>query len=155
MNSKIKKIVNFQFFIPSLFFVVFLFMFCMTYQIKIYADDAGFISSYKLSDEKKSLNRILSYVPGRNLHILWQDFGYYITAIDFENFWRHRMLQTFLFTLIGYLVYKIVCLITSDKINSLLAGLIVIFFPVYQDVNWWANALPQHIISSLLTTVPL
>lgn len=52
MNSKIKKIVNFQFFIPSVFFVVFLFMFCMTYQIKIYADDAGFISSYKLSDEK-------------------------------------------------------------------------------------------------------
>lgn len=153
MNSKIKKIVNFQFFIPSLFFVIFLFMFCMTYQIKIYADDAGFISSYKLSDEKKSLNRMLSYVPGRNLHILWQDFGYYITAIDFENFWRHRMLQTFLFTLIGYLVYKIVCLITSDKIYSLLAGLIVIFFPVYQDVNWWANALPQHIISSLFVLI--
>ena len=149
MNSKIKKIVNFHFFIPSIFFVVFLFMFLMTYQIKIYADDAGFISSYRLSDGKNSLNRILRYVPGRNLHILWQDFGYYITAIDFENFWRHRMLQTFLFTLIGYLVYKIVCLITSDKIYSLLAGLIVIFFPVYQDVNWWANALPQHIISSL------
>jgi hypothetical protein len=40
-------------------------------------------------------------------------------------------------------------LITHDKIYSLLVGLLVIFFPIYQDVNWWANALPQHIISSL------
>jgi hypothetical protein len=149
MNSIIKKIIKFHFFIPSLFFVVFLFMFFMTYQIKIYADDAGFISSYKLSEDKESLNRILHYVPGRNLHILWQDLGYYMTAINFENFWRHRILQTFLFTLVGYFVYKIVCLITSDKFYSLLVGLLVIFFPIYQDVNWWANALPQHIISSL------
>ena len=149
MNNKIKKFINFQYFIPSLYFVVFLFLFLITYQIKIYADDAGFISSYKLSDDKKSLNRILQYVPGRNLHILWQDLGFYITAIDFESFWRHRMLQTFMFTLIGYLVYKIVCLITHDKFYSLLVGLLVIFFPIYQDVNWWANALPQHIISSL------
>lgn len=149
MNNKIKKFINFQYFIPSIYFVVFLFLFLITYQIKIYADDAGFISSYELSDDKKSLNRILQYVPGRNLHILWQDLGFYITAIDFESFWRHRMLQTFLFTLIGYLVYKIVCLITHDKIYSLLVGLLVIFFPIYQDVNWWANALPQHIISSL------
>lgn len=149
MNNKIKKFINFQYFIPSLYFVVFLFLFLITYQIKIYADDAGFISSYKLSDDKKSVNRILQYVPGRNLHILWQDLGFYITAIDFESFWRHRMLQTFLFTLIGYLVYKIVCSITHDKFYSLLVGLLVIFFPIYQDVNWWANALPQHIISSL------
>jgi hypothetical protein len=149
MNNKIKKFINFQYFIPSIYFVVFLFLFLITYQIKIYADDAGFISSYELSDDKKSLNRILQYVPGRNLHILWQDLGFYITAIDFESFWRHRMLQTFMFTLIGYLVYKIVCLITHDKFYSLLVGLLVIFFPIYQDVNWWANALPQHIISSL------
>ena len=73
MNNKIKKFINFQYFIPSLYFVVFLFLFLITYQIKIYADDAGFISSYKLSDDKKSPNRILQYVPGRNLHILWQD----------------------------------------------------------------------------------
>jgi len=149
MNNKIKKLINFQYFIPSLYFIVFLFLFLITYQIKIYADDAGFISSYKLSEDKKSLNRVLQYVPGRNLHILWQDLGFYISAIDFESFWRHRMLQTFLFTLIGYLVYKIVCSITHDKFYSLLVGLLLIFFPIYQDVNWWANALPQHIISSL------
>jgi hypothetical protein len=148
--SKYNKIFRFDQAVFSLFALSFVFLFSFTNRVSIYADDAGFIKGYLESDLEGKLESMFNYVPGRNLHILWQYFFFYLSDISYVNFWIYRIFQVLAFILIGYSVYKILMLVTKKKKSSLFFGLLSLYIPVYQEVYWWATALPQHIISTLL-----
>jgi hypothetical protein len=138
-----------------LFFGVSIILFFFSKDTKIFADDAGFMSMFKEVGTKNLLMGVLNYVPGRNLHILWQDLAFAITSTEVAHFWQYRLLQTIVFSAIALIVSLIVFSQNQRIIPASITGLFVCFFPIYQEVLWWPSALPMHLFSTLFILLML
>jgi hypothetical protein len=132
-----------------IFLGTWLYLFFSTRKVSIFADDAGFIKTFTLTGLQGTLDSLKGYVPGRNLHILWQNIYFHVTSYSLDEFWKYRILQTAMFTLNGFLVNLIVYKLTRRPKLGVFAGLAVILCPVYMEVVWWASALPMHLTSTL------
>ena len=121
-----------------------------TIQIKIFADDAGFIKAFSADGFRGLAESLVNYVPGRNLHILWQDLFFAATSYQSDDFWKYRILHTLIYSLNGMLLSFIIAKLYGRLFIGLAFGLAALFFPMYSDVIWWASALPMHVFSTTL-----
>ncbi len=64
-----------------------------TFKIKIFADDAGFVKEFSTNGFSGLVESFASYVPGRNLHILWQDLFFAASSYQSDDFWKYTSVQ--------------------------------------------------------------
>jgi hypothetical protein len=124
-----------------------------TRNANIFADDAGFIHSFINGDLNSYLRDFQTYVPGRNLHILWQYSLYGILGTSKFSFIAYHVLQSLLFVSVGYSINLILLKLSVRKLTASLVGLVFIFLPFNTMVLLWPSALPMHIFSSLFVLI--
>jgi hypothetical protein len=127
----------------------------MTFRANIAADDAQFIygiTSGGLSDWYQSF---LNYVPGRNLHIAWQALIFTQIPASVNTFGAFHIVQSISHSLIFAVMFTILIKLGLRRILALFIVVLAMLFPLFTSVVLWANALPQHIFSSLLLLLGL
>lgn len=150
MKNRISK------FLPTIFFIsLFVWFFAMTRNAKISADDAGFIKDFANGDFGDWYKSLIGYVPGRNLHILWQDALLLVTGTNIIGFWKYHLIQSLAYTLVFVAVYLIILRHGGKKSIALITGIGMALFPLYTSVLLWASALPMHLFSTLFLLVGL
>jgi hypothetical protein len=150
MKNRISK------FLPTILFIsLFVWFFARTRNAKISADDAGFLKDFANGDFGDWYNSLIGYVPGRNLHILWQDTLLLLTGTNINGFWKYHLIQSLAYTLVFVAVYLIIMRHGGKKSVALVIGLGMALFPLYTSVLLWASALPMHLFSTLFLLVGL
>lgn len=150
MKNRISK------FIPGFAFTsIFIWFFARTRNAKISADDAGFLKDFANGDFGDWYNSLIGYVPGRNLHILWQDVLFLVTGTNLTRFWKYHLIQSLSYTLVFVGVYLIILRHGGKKSVALVTGMGMALFPLYTSVVLWASALPMHLFSTLFLLVGL
>lgn len=112
----------------------------------IYADDAGFYGTGAINFSAL-IEGIKGYVPGRNLHMLWQQLSFTLSFND-ATYVPYHIFQSFIFTLNGFLL---ACNLLKFKLNipiTLIATLFFIYQPLSSEVLFWSSALPMHLFST-------
>lgn len=136
--------------LPAFLFVsLFCWFFARTRNAKISADDAGFLKDFANGNFNDWFNSLVGYVPGRNLHILWQDGLLLLTGTTISGFWKYHLIQSFVYTLVFVAIYLIIMKNGGKKSVALFVGIGMSLFPLYTSVLLWASALPMHLFSTL------
>jgi hypothetical protein len=150
MKNRISK------FLPTILFVsLFVWFFARTRNAKISADDAGFLKDFANGNFSDWYNSFVGYVPGRNLHILWQDTLLFFTGTNISGFWKYHLIQSLAYSLVFVGIYLIIMRHGGKKSVALFVGIGMALFPLYASVLLWASALPMHLFSTLFLLVGL
>lgn len=113
----------------------------------IYADDAAFFSFGTLN-MFQVVEGAKNYVPGRNLHMIWQNLSFLISMQDTSYNFYH-IFQSFIFVFNGLLLVIILLRIRIHPLLAYLMGCFFIYQPLSTEVLFWASALPMHLFSSM------
>ena len=150
MKNRVSK------FLPTILFVsLFFWFFTRTRNAKISADDAGFLKDFANGNFSDWYNSLVGYVPGRNLHILWQDTLLLLTGTNLDGFWKYHLIQSLAYTLVFVGLYLNIMRHGGKKSVALFVGIGMALFPLYSSVLLWASALPMHLFSTLFLLVGL
>jgi len=133
----------------ALFLVAALFLGVRTAHSNISADDAGFMYGIANGNLRSWIDSLISYVPGRNLHILWQAIIFSITGTEMDTFWLYHALESLSYAMVFFLLFKVLVKMHVNSKVSFLISVGAMFFPVFSSTLLWANSLPQHIFSTL------
>lgn len=122
-----------------------------------YADDSGFLLDIVLNMPLKDLfASMYAYVPGRNLHILWQ---YFVTMLaggtGIENLPAMHAIQTFVDAVNGILLYVFLRLCRVQLWPAFVAAVAFIIFPNHGETHFWLSSLPMNILSTFFVLVLL
>ena len=99
------------------FLFITLFLGVRTAHSNISADDAGFMYGIANGNLTSWINSLVSYVPGRNLHILWQVLIFNVTGTEMNTFWFYHALESASYVVVFFLVYKVLVKIQFEEIH--------------------------------------
>lgn len=121
-------------------------------KLGFYADDPSFLIPLGGAvDLHFLLNELKSYVPGRNLHILWQYIFIKIAGGGtISNLPILHFLQVSFDILNSWLLYALLRTIRVSYSSALIATLLFALFPNHGETHFWPSALPMNLISTLL-----
>ena len=126
-----------------------------TKDANIFADDAGFLGSFKTNGFSTMFTEIRGYVPGRNLHILFQDLYFAISGTDEGTFYRYHFIQALLYVGVFGLAFLIMKKAGVGDFFSLVFVILGATSPLNSTVLLWSSALPMHITSTFFLLVAL
>ena len=117
-------------------------------QLGFYSDDAGFLTGLKNLNGLQLLEQMKSYVPGRNLHILWQYIAFVITGNSVEDLPKLHLIQSFFDSLNVILFFIILRFSKLSVIPIFLGAIFFALFPNHAETHFWLSSLPMNIIST-------
>jgi hypothetical protein len=124
-------------------------------KLGFYADDPSFLLTLDGTvDFHFLLNEIKSYVPGRNLHILWQYLcikiagGGSLSDLPILHF-----IQVLFDILNSWLLYALLRLIIISLPSAFCGAIMFSLFPNHGETHFWPSALPMNLISTFLILV--
>ncbi len=113
-----------------------------------YADDANFFAVLGNSTLGETLHQFQTYVPGRNLHILWQKLIFVLIGWHPNDLpWLH-LFQSVCESTVTILLYFVLRKARLDRFSALLGSLVFAFWPTRNEVHFWISALPMNIFST-------
>jgi len=112
-------------------------------------DDAGFIYSSVAGDYGDFRDSFLNYVPGRNLHILWNEILFTLVGSSKSSFWQYHFMQALAYLGVVALVYIVQLKVGVRRNIALFFSLLAIYFPTFSVIILWSTSLPQHLLSAL------
>lgn len=121
-------------------------------KLGFYADDPSFLIPLGgVVDLHFLLNELKSYVPGRNLHILWQYIFIKIAGGgSLSNLPILHFLQVSFDILNSWLLYALLRTIRVSYSSAFIATLLFALFPNHGETHFWPSALPMNLMSTLL-----
>jgi hypothetical protein len=124
-------------------------------KLGFYADDPSFLLTLGGTvDFHFLLNEIKSYVPGRNLHILWQYICIKIAGGgSLSDLPTLHFIQTSFDILNSWLLYTLLRSIKISFPSAFCAALLFALFPNHGETHFWPSALPMNLISTSLILV--
>ncbi|HBI16901.1 MAG TPA: hypothetical protein DDY52_01960 [Candidatus Moranbacteria bacterium] len=113
-----------------------------------YSDDAGFFYSLGSSTLSQTFNEFLGYVPGRNLHILWQKIIFIFFGWSPQDLPLLHLFQSICESLVAVLFYIILRRFKISALPSFIGTLAFLLWPTRNDVHFWISSLPMNIFST-------
>ncbi len=122
-----------------------------------YADDPTFLQSITVEMTPEKLWALgTSYVPGRNLHMLWQ---YLLTLAvggsSTEQVPAMHSVQVFFDILISSVLFGLLRQLNVQTWVAMLCVTLFALFPNHGETHFWLSALPMHLLSTLLVIILL
>lgn len=114
-----------------------------------YSDDAGFLVQLPHQDLLQTLRSAAEYVPGRNLHIIWQQVLFLLVGSDPSSLGKLHYAQTALDAFSVALVYVLARSLGLPRVWSLAAAVIYAFFPTHGETHFWLSAAPMNLVSTI------
>lgn len=113
-----------------------------------YADDSAFFHALGSSNFAETLKEFFNYVPGRNLHILWQKLIFVIVGWKPQSLpWMH-LFQSAAESLVSVLFYFILRRFDIRYFPAFVGALLFALWPTRNDVHFWISSLPMNIFST-------
>lgn len=124
-------------------------LFSKSSKANIYADDAGFLSLHTNGDISTWWLDFLHYVPGRNLHIFWQNLYLSLSGTEIHQFWIYHTVQLLLYLSVGFMCTRFLIKNGVGKYLSLFVIFLMLLLPTNSVILMWASSLPMHITSTM------
>ena len=116
-------------------------------------DDAGFMYASIAGDFKDFTRLFLDYVPGRNLHIAWNEVLFAVSGTSQSTFWIYHATQALTYAGVIFLIYKLQLQAGVRKNIALIFSLIALYCPAFSVILLWSTSLPQHLMSSVFLLI--
>lgn len=143
MQVKIEK----KYYLVLFFATNFIITTLSSFKAAIYADDAAFFSFGTLN-MLQVIEGAKNYVPGRNLHMVWQNLAFLISMQEISYNYYH-IFQSFIFVFNGLILVIILLKLGVYPFLAYLMACFFIYQPLSTEVLFWASALPMHLFSSM------
>jgi hypothetical protein len=114
-----------------------------------YSDDAGFLVSLPRADLEQTLRLAAAYVPGRNLHIVWQQLLFILAGSSPTDLGKLHYAQAGLDTLAVGLFYLLSRQIGLPPVWSFVASVLFAFFPNHDETHFWLSSAPMNVLSTI------
>ena len=118
-------------------------------RLGFYYDDGPAMATLPRADVKGLSAAIWNYVPGRNLHVLWQ---YLFLKISSSLTVLH-LVQSALDGLVAAVFYLLLRRLHLPAPAALGAAALFAFWPTHGETHFWLYAVPQNIVSTLWVLV--
>jgi len=112
-------------------------------------DDAGFIYTAASGNINDWLQAFVNYVPGRNLHILWNVILFSFIGSAESSFWVYHFIQGITYFAISVIAYRVQRQAGVKQNIAIFFSLLSLFCPAFSSILLWATSLPQHLFSTL------
>ena len=120
-----------------------------TKNANIFADDAGFLGTFALNGFSTLGKDMANYVPGRNLHVFFQDIWFAISSTEINTFYIYHLMQSVMYVAVFFIAYKVMKRAGAPEFQALSLSVFGALFPLTAIVSLWASALPMHLTSTL------
>lgn len=111
-------------------------------------DDAAFFVNLKNASATDLLRQTFQYVPGRNLHIVWQYLAFLTVDPQTNDFTAYHALQSVAYAINVWLFGYILRRLQIHFSITLPLTILFAFWSGHAEVVWWASALPMHLLST-------
>ncbi len=114
-------------------------------RLGFYYDDGPAMTTLPQSDLRGLFSHILNYVPGRNLHVLWQYLFLKLTT----NLTVLHLVQSALDGAVVVVFFFLLRRLAIPAPAALLAAAFFSFWPTHGETHFWLYAVPQNLLSTL------
>jgi hypothetical protein len=127
-----------------------------------YYDDSGFLCTLPFISNRIELwAQIRNYVPGRNLHILWQYLIFVLVRNPSTHLPALHYVQSILDGVAVVVFYVLLRRLALSAAACMTATALFAFWPSHGETHYWISSLPMNVVSTLfllgfaLTSIPL
>ncbi|MBN8549734.1 MAG: hypothetical protein J0M12_10510 [Deltaproteobacteria bacterium] len=118
-------------------------------KLGFYSDDAGFFFELAHAGVKQTFDSMLSYVPGRNLHMIWQRAFFLLAGAEVSDLWKLHLLQSALDGMIVATFFLILLRLGVAAWIGFVSALMFAFYPNHGETHYWLSAAPMNLMSTL------
>ena len=145
-----------------LFLTVFLILSRGAASLGFYYDDSGFLLQLpRIHSLAELWKNIRNYVPGRNLHVIWQFLFFWPFKNPVDHLPALHYVQSAVDAANAVLLYFVLRRLKLSSAASLTSAALFAFWPFHGETHFWMSALPMNIVSTaflltfILTSVSL
>ena len=114
-----------------------------------YADDAGFMTDFQSMSLRHAFWEATNYVPGRNLHILWQYLIFAVTGgPSLGSLPAQHWLQALLTSINAALLFRLLRRLSLQVVPSVAAAWLFLLGPTHGEAHFWLSAFPMNLFST-------
>jgi hypothetical protein len=114
-------------------------------RLGFYYDDAPALADLRNYGGPRLLRAVVEYVPGRNLHVVWQ----YLFVKISPSLTVLHLVQSALDGLVVAVFYFLLRRLSVPAPAAVLAAALFGFWPTHGETHFWLYAVPQNILSTL------
>jgi hypothetical protein len=118
-------------------------------RLGFYYDDAPVLTWLPSADLETLWSQMRGYVPGRNLHYLWQYLIYHVAGNPMQHLGRLHEIQSGLDGVVVVAFFLLLRLLSLPSPSALLAAGGFAFWPTHGETHFWPYAAPQNLVSTL------
>jgi hypothetical protein len=118
-------------------------------RLGFYYDDAPVLTWLPSADLATLWSQMRGYVPGRNLHYLWQYLIYHLAGDPMQHLGRLHGIQSGLDGVAVVAFFLLLRLLSLPPPSALLAAGGFAFWPTHGETHFWPYAAPQNLVSTL------
>jgi hypothetical protein len=116
-----------------------------------YSDDAAFLVSLPMQDLGQTLRAAADYVPGRNLHIIWQQLLFLAAGASPADLGRLHLLQAALDAAAVGCLYVVARQLSLPPVWCFASAAIFAIYPNHGETHFWLSAAPMNLFSTIFT----
>lgn len=117
-----------------------------------YADDVNFLEWLPGRGIAATIDAARTYVPGRELHILWQQLLFVLCGSGPDDLPRLHLVQSALDGAVCGTLFALLRLIPLPTIAAFAGSLLFLFYPNHGETHFWLSSAPMNIVSTGLLT---
>ncbi len=117
-------------------------------QLGFYSDDAGFLTSLGGKGFVATLRAALNYVPGRELHIIWEQLIFLIGGYSPSDLGTLHVIQSCLDGLDVALFYLLLRRLRISSFWSVVGAATFAYYPNHGETHYWLSSGPMNIMST-------
>jgi hypothetical protein len=119
-------------------------------KLGFYSDDAGFLSTLGGKGADQTVRSALNYVPGRELHVIWQQLIFVVGGHSPSDLGTLHLIQSCLDGLAVALFYLLLRKLRIAAFWAVVGAATLAFYPNHGETHFWLSSAPMNVISTLL-----
>jgi hypothetical protein len=122
-------------------------------KLGMYFDDSGFMIYHDRLPFFKVFEFAAYYLPGRNLHIVWQYAFYNIFGGDIDGLPGLHWFQAAASTVVALMLYGLLRILGCAAAPAFVGAAVFAFYPNHTEVQFWPSAMPMNVMSTALVMI--
>jgi len=118
-------------------------------RLGFYSDDVGFLTTLPHYGLAATLNAAWAYVPGRNLHIIWQQLLYLVGGTSPADLGTQHVFQSLLDSATVAIFYLLMRKLRAPRLWAVFATGAFAFYPNHGETHFWLSSGPMNVMSTL------
>jgi hypothetical protein len=118
-------------------------------RLGFYSDDAGFLVTLGGKGVTETLRSARDYVPGRNLHIIWQQLIFVLGGNSPGDLGALHAIQSCIDGIAVALFYLLLRRLRLPALWAVVGAATFAFYPNHGETHFWLSSAPMNLLSTL------